>query len=171
VTASNNDEPPPSPYDGDPLHPREIRLLTIEVASEPCLQHVYPWLQPETTLCLTTHRHMFARLLINDGQRLELLASPPSAYRSEHIPSWCPDFSRKPADRIHFGCDWNRPLVPSDFAKLSAPEFSTMNDHGASDQRRADIILHLNKNVSVDQQDILLNAYGFFIDIVSEVVE
>jgi hypothetical protein len=112
----------------------------------------------------------FARLLINDGQRLELLASPPSRYRSEQLPSWCPDFSQKPANRMHLWGDWNRAIVPADFDKFAAPGSSTMIDEDASNRRYSNIVFHLDKKVCVDHHDNLLNAYGYSMDTISEVV-
>jgi hypothetical protein len=56
VMAASSSTPQQAPYHGQDLGPGEIRLLTIEIRSEPSLQHVYPWQSKKETLHLITQQ-------------------------------------------------------------------------------------------------------------------
>lgn len=46
-----------SPYEHQPLGNGQIRLLGIKLVTEPSLQHIFPWIKPQSTLHLETSRH------------------------------------------------------------------------------------------------------------------
>jgi hypothetical protein len=111
----------------------------------------------------------FAKTAFVSGQSHDLLNLPPSINRSGmHLPSWCPNLSRRPACFFLLDCKWNRRQDYGTWADDGLLRLEAEEDICA---KRTAILNHPQKFISIFEPDQLLNTRGFVVDTVVEIIE
>jgi hypothetical protein len=111
----------------------------------------------------------FAKTVFLSGS-LDLLNLPLAMQRpsEQHLPSWCPNLSKKPGCLFMINGKWNR---RGEYGNWADDDLLKWERHEETSAKRNAILNHHKELITVSEDDKILNTRGFVVDTISEVVE
>ncbi|KAH6499173.1 hypothetical protein HBI55_063540 [Parastagonospora nodorum] len=113
----------------------------------------------------------FSKAVFEGEQSLVLLNMPPSAgHHHTELPSWCPDLSSSElACNLKINHSWRARQLPK--ARQRIWWFDAQHDVQKCVEKRAAVVDHSLKSISINNNDSILNVRGFVVDTIEEVVD
>ncbi|KAH6326428.1 hypothetical protein HBI37_207400 [Parastagonospora nodorum] len=113
----------------------------------------------------------FSKAVFEEEQSLVLLNIPPSVGQHHiELPSWCPDLSSSElACNLKINHSWRARQLPK--ARQRIWWFDPQHDVQKCVEKRAAVVDHSLKSISINNNDSILNVRGFVVDTIEEVVD